>query len=193
MPTIFTSLLKQNSDLQFMYRFISETLSRYFKKSSLFRVLFNLSPMYRRSTGRIKWVSEDLLLVHIEIPLSYKNKNFVGTIFGGSLFSATDPIFMIQLIFILGDDYVVWDKSSTVNFKRPANEKAYAKFKFTADEIEKIKADVELNNEITISKPLFITNKEQNVFVQLEKQIYISTKKYYNEKKQKRQSNRLFT
>lgn len=176
-----------------MYRFISVTLSRYFKKSSLFRVSFNLSPMYRRSTGRIKWVSEDLHSVHIKIPLNYKNKNFVGTIFGGSLFSATDPIFMIQLIFILGDDYMVWDKSSTINFKRPADGTAYAKFEFTADEIEKIKADVELNNEITISKPLLITNKEQNVFVQLEKQIYISTKKYYKEKKQMRQSNRLIT
>lgn len=100
---------------------------------------------------------------------------------------------MIQLIFILGDDYMVWDKSSTINFKRPADGTAYAKFEFTADEIEKIKADVELNNEITISKPLLITNKEQNVFVQLEKQIYISTKKYYKEKKQMRQSNRLIT
>ena len=69
--------------------------------------------MYRRSTGKVIKVSEDLLFVKIKIPISYKNRNFVGSIFGGSLFSATDPLFMIQLMNILGDNYVVWDKDAT--------------------------------------------------------------------------------
>ena len=63
--------------------------------------------MYRRSTGRITSVSDDLFMVKVKIPISYKNKNYVGAIFGGSMQAATDPIYMIQLLNILGDDYVV--------------------------------------------------------------------------------------
>ena len=75
--------------------------------SAIFKHGFNISPMYRRTTARIIYISEDLKEVKIKIPLSYKNKNYVGAIFGGSMFSATDPIYMIQLMQILGEDYVV--------------------------------------------------------------------------------------
>ncbi len=99
---------------------MSKILSKFFKQHTIFKYGFNISPMYRRSTGRIIEVSEDLLKARVKIPISYKNKNYVGSIFGGSLFSATDPVFMIQLMNILGNDYVVWDKSAEIKFKRPA-------------------------------------------------------------------------
>ena len=143
--------------------------------------------MYRRSTGRIIEVSEDILSVRIKIPLSYKNSNYVGSIFGGSLFSATDPVFMVQLINILGDSYVVWDKESTIKFKRPAKEVVYANFIFTADEISEIKEDVAENNEITIKKILNITNKEgSTVMAEVSKIIYVADKTYFKNKRKKK-------
>jgi hypothetical protein len=54
--------------------------------------------MYKRSTAKIIQVSEDLLNVRIKLPISYKNKNYANSIFGGSMFSAVDPIPMVQLI-----------------------------------------------------------------------------------------------
>ncbi|MDJ0644408.1 MAG: DUF4442 domain-containing protein, partial [Flavobacteriaceae bacterium] len=78
-----------------MYAQLSKFLSRFFSKRQIFRYGFNVSPMYRRSTGKLYFVSEDLLNVKIKIPLSIKNRNYVGSIFGGSLFSATDPIYMV--------------------------------------------------------------------------------------------------
>jgi|TARA_B110000967_G_C18846531_1_gene542280 acyl-CoA hydrolase len=62
-------------------------------------------------------------VVKVRIKLSYKNSNYVGSIFGGSLLSATDPILMVQLINILGNKHVVWDKAAAIKFKRPAKEK----------------------------------------------------------------------
>ncbi|WP_235270985.1 PaaI family thioesterase [Flavobacterium sp. 316] len=88
-------------------------------------MMFNISPMYRRSCGKIFFVSDDLHVVKIKIPLTYKNKNYVGSMFGGSLFSATDPIYMIQLMQILGKEYVVWDKSTEIRFKRPVYANAF--------------------------------------------------------------------
>lgn len=155
-------------------------------EAKLFKVGFNLSPMYRRSTGRLTEVSEDLLKVRIKIPLSYKNRNYVGTIYGGSLYSATDPIYMVQLINILGDEYVVWDKSSEIKYKRPAKKVAYATFEFTKQEIENIKERVRNENEFDLIKELAITGPNNEVYCELKKVLYIADKAYYKEKKKRK-------
>lgn len=166
-----------------MYDKLFTFLNRYFKKATLFRVMFNISPMYRRSCGKIFFASEDLHVVKIKIPLSYKNKNYVGSIFGGSLFAATDPIYMIQLMQILGKDYVVWDKKTEIKFKRPAYENAFATFEFTSNEIEEIIQKVQIENEIDYTKLLHITDKNGTIFTELDKTLYISTKTFYKQKR----------
>jgi hypothetical protein len=166
-----------------MYDQLFTFLNKYFKKATLFRVLFNMSPMYKRSCGKIIFASEDLHVVNIKIPLSYKNKNYVGSIFGGSLFSATDPIYMIQLMQILGKDFVVWDKKTNIKFKRPAYEHAFATFEFTTSEINEIRQKVEAENEVDYTKILHITDKNGIIFAELDKTLYISTKAYYKQKR----------
>ena len=166
-----------------MYAQIQKILEKFMSKSSIYKYGFNLSPMYRRSTGRIINVSDDLLNVQIKIKLSYKNSNYVGSIFGGSLFSATDPIFMIQLLNILDKNYVVWYKAASIKFKRPAKETCYVDFIFTSDEIDQIKKDVSENKEIDLIKNIQLTNKDKTVvFAEVSKTIYIADKRYYKEK-----------
>ncbi|MBA6155507.1 DUF4442 domain-containing protein [Tenacibaculum sp. S7007] len=170
-----------------MYAAISKVLSKFFKQSTIFKYGFNISPMYRRSTGRIVEVSEDLLKARVKIPISYKNKNYVGSIFGGSLFSATDPVFMIQLMNILGNDYVVWDKSAEIKFKRPAKENSYVDFVFSENEIQQIKERVEEEKEIDLQKEIKITNKDAStVYAEVSKIIYIADKSYYKNKRKKK-------
>jgi acyl-coenzyme A thioesterase PaaI-like protein len=170
-----------------MYAAISKVLSTFLKQSTIFKYGFNISPMYRRSTGKIIEASDDLYNVKVKIPISYKNKNYVGSIFGGSLFSATDPVFMIQLMNILGNDYVVWDKSATIKFKRPAKENSYVDFVFTEHEIQQIKESVKEEKEIDLSKEINITNKEAStVYAEVSKIIYIADKSYYKNKRKKK-------
>lgn len=154
------------------------------KESTIFKVGFNLSPMYRRSTARIISVTDDLHTVKIRIPLSYKNRNYVGSIFGGSLFASVDPIPMIQLMHILKDNYIVWDKSAHIQFKRPAREAMYASFEFTAAEIENIIQKVKENKEIEHPKVTFITNKNgDTIFCEVTKTIYIADKTFFKNKR----------
>ena len=158
-------------------------------KASIYKYGFNLSPMYRRSTGRIVYVSDDLHSVTVRIKLSYKNVNYVGSIFGGSLLSATDPIFMIQLLNILDSSYVVWDKETTIKFKRPAKETCFVDFNFTTGEIKQIKNDVTQNKKIDLIKDIQITNKDKSiVFAELSKTIYIADKGFYKEKRRLKKS-----
>jgi acyl-CoA hydrolase len=165
------------------YQKINAIATTFLGKSTAYKYGFNLSPMYRRSTAKIESISKDMLRIDIKLPLSYKNKNYVNSIFGGSMFSATDPIAMTQLISILGDDYVVWDKSAHIFFKRPAKEHLYASSVFTLEEIESIKLKVAAENEIDISKKMFLTNKDKTTtYCEVHKVIYIATKTFYKTK-----------
>ena len=167
-----------------MYATAFKFLEKFFSKAFLFKYGFNYSPMYRRSTGRVYYISEDLLQAKVKIPLSYKNINYVGSIYGGSLSSATDPIYMIQLMHILGDAYVIWDKAATIRFKRPARETAHANFNFSTEEIEQIKRDIIQQKEIDLTKEVSLTNKDGSVvFAEVSKVIYIADKAYYKEKR----------
>lgn len=97
------------------------------------------SLIYRRSSGKIIFISKDLPQIRIKLTHSYKNKNFVGSIFEGSMFAVVGPIPMTQLMQILGDDYMVWDKSAEIYFKGAAREVLYADFHFHTDELEAIR------------------------------------------------------
>ncbi|WP_298517198.1 DUF4442 domain-containing protein [uncultured Kordia sp.] len=169
-----------------MYKTATNFLKKFMSTAAIFKYGFNLSPMYRRTTARVIEISDDLKDVKIKVPLSYKNKNYVGAIFGGSMFSATDPIYMIQLVQILGEDYVVWDKSATINYKRPAKEHLYCKFSFTDEEIEAIKKQVAETHEMTIEKTTYLTNIKEQVFAEVIKTLYIAEKSFYKEKLKKR-------
>tara|TARA_R110000868_G_scaffold96582_2_gene265755 strand:+ start:2696 stop:2932 length:237 start_codon:yes stop_codon:yes gene_type:complete len=74
-----------------VYKKLADLGGKFIGKSKLFKHGFNYSPMYRRSTARIVDISHDLLNVTVKLPISYKNKNYVNSIFGGSMFSAVDP------------------------------------------------------------------------------------------------------
>lgn len=53
---------------------------------------FNLFPVFRRTGGRITYIASDLRQVRIELPLNWKTRNYVDTIFGGRMYGAVDPI-----------------------------------------------------------------------------------------------------
>ncbi|TPN86754.1 PaaI family thioesterase [Aquimarina algicola] len=166
-----------------IYKKIARIGPKYIGKNKLFKYGFNFSPMYRRSTAKIIEASKDLLHIRIKLPISYKNKNYVNSIFGGSMFSAVDPIPMVQLINLIGEDYVVWDKSANIFFKKPAKENLYADFEYNLEELEEIKHKVAQQNEIEITKTTTLTDKDRKkTYCEVHKTIYIADKSFYKEK-----------
>lgn len=166
-----------------MYRQVSNVLQRFTPPSTLFKYGFNLAPMYRQSTGRVVDVSDDVHAATIEIPLTWRNRNFVGTMFGGSMLSATDPVYMIQLMYILGEDYVVWDKSVELRFRRPAKSTVSVRFEFTHDEVERIRLAAHQQGEIDWEKPLELRDADGAIVATGTKTLYIATKEHYKAKR----------
>ncbi|WP_298755285.1 DUF4442 domain-containing protein [uncultured Psychroserpens sp.] len=172
-----------------MYKVATRFLERFFKPATIYKYGFNWSPMYRRTTAKVIEVSNDLYKVVIMMKPNWKNRNFVGTIFGGSMLSATDPIYMIQLMQILGEDYVVWDKSVEACYKKPAKSKIYGEFMFSEQEIETIKQQVLNKNEIDIVKTMSLVDAKQNIIATFNKTLYIADKRFYKKKLKQRQAN----
>nr|WP_298607956.1 DUF4442 domain-containing protein [uncultured Spirosoma sp.] len=57
--------------------------------------------MYFGTGGKILFWSSDWREVHVRLRRNIWTYNYVGTIFGGSMFSATDPFYMVMLLRIL--------------------------------------------------------------------------------------------
>jgi hypothetical protein len=94
-----------------------KTIKKESWKSWWFRLLMNWYPMYFGTGGKILFWAADSTEVHLRLRLNIWSYNYVGTIFGGSMFSAADPFYMVMLLKVLGNDYVVWDKAANIRFK----------------------------------------------------------------------------
>lgn len=169
------------------------TLLKTEKKESLktkgFRIGMNWYPMFFGTGAKILFWSGDWSEVHLRLKLNLWTMNYVRTIFGGSQFSATDPFYMLMFMHMLGKDFVVWDKSASIKFKRPGKKPLYAIFKITPEILTKVKADVKANGETTHVAIVHWVDKDGIIYSELERSIYIADKKFYKEKLEKRKLN----
>ena len=104
------------------------------------RWAFNLFPAYRGTGARITYIAGDWREVRLCVPLSWRTRNYVGTIFGGSMYAAVDPIYMLMLIKNLGPGCIVWDKAATIRFKKPGRSTLHARFTLDEPELAAIRA-----------------------------------------------------
>ncbi len=142
-------------------------------ESRMARWKFNLFPAYRGTGGRVVYIADDFREVRVKIPLSWRTRNYVGTIYGGSMYGAIDPIFMLMLIRILGRGYIVWDKAAKIRFKKPGKETLFADFKLDGEEIDEIRRLAETERSVDRIYDLELKDKNGVVHAQIEKTLYI--------------------
>ena len=121
-------------------------LKRLFKNN--LRVMFNLWPPLLGAGIRIKRIQPDWREVAVEMKLRRWNANYVGTHYGGSLYSMTDPFYMVMFIEILGRDYIVWDKAASIRFRRPGRGTVFAKFRISEEQIAEIRETLKTEEKI---------------------------------------------
>jgi len=105
-------------------------------------------PPYLGAGVSVTQVAKDLSVLEVEMKLSHWNRNFVGTQFGGSLYSMCDPFFMLMLMMQLGDGYVVWDKSASIEFLKPGRGKVKARFELPRARVDELRAEADLKGKI---------------------------------------------
>ena len=95
---------------------------------------FNLIPAFRGTGAKVTFIASDFRQVRVSVPLSWRTRNYVGTIFGGSMFAAVDPVYVIMFYKILGKQQTIWVKSANIEFIKPGTEKLTAEFALSEDE-----------------------------------------------------------
>jgi hypothetical protein len=109
-------------------------------RTRLTRWGWNWFPAYRGTGAWLTYIADDWSEIRVRLPLSWRTRNYVGTIFGGSMYGAIDPVFMMMLIKSLGPGYIVWDKAATIRFRRPGRAPLYATFKIGPAVLAEIRA-----------------------------------------------------
>lgn len=142
-------------------------------RTRLWRWGFNLFPAYRFGGGRVTYIRRDWQEIHVEVPLSWRTRNYVGTIFGGSIFAAVDPIYMMMLIKTLGDAYTVWDKAAEVRFERPGQSTLSAEFHLSDEELQSIRASLSPGESTERVYDIDLVDENAVVHATVEKTLYV--------------------
>ena len=168
-----------------------ETLKRRAKQSimplltpHLLKLRLNTYAPYIGAGIKIDHISLDQGLCVVSMELTTLNKNIVGTQFGGSLYSMVDPFYMIMLMHQLGSNYVVWDKSSHIDFIAPGNSKVTARMKIPSAEVITIQELAKDGEAVFREYQVDIVDDQQKLIATVTKTLYIRLRKYSKSKEQ---------
>ena len=138
---------------------------------------FNWFPAYRGTGARITYIARDWREIRLRLPLSWRTRNYVGTIFGGSMYGAVDPIYMVMLIRALGPGYIVWDKAASIRFRRPGRTTLHARFVLDDAELDTIRTILRTEETTDRVYTVDLVDAGGVVHATVEKTIHVRRKK----------------
>jgi hypothetical protein len=142
----------------------------------MFKRLCNLWPPFLGAGIKVKKISDDFTSIDVELRMKRFNKNYVGSHFGGSIYSMTDPFYMMILIKNLGPDYVVWDKAAEIKFKKPGKGTLTAHFNISKERIAEIKAEADSAYKTEPRFKVEIRDESGDVVAEVDKTVYVRRK-----------------
>ena len=135
----------------------------------------NIWPPFLAAGIHVRW-GADMRSATVEMRLHFWNRNYVGTHYGGSLYSMTDPFYMLMLMENLGGGYIVWDKAASIRFRKPGKGTVRAEFRITQEQLDDIR-----NKAASLDKyePVFrieVKDGEGTVVAEVEKILHVRRK-----------------
>jgi acyl-coenzyme A thioesterase PaaI-like protein len=140
------------------------------------RWLLNLWPPFLGAGIRITRLDPNWHAIDVEMKLRFWNRNYVGTHYGGSLYSMADPFLMVMLINALGPDYIVWDKAASIRFRRPGRGTVHAHFEISDEQIAGIRRQLENAEKIEPSFNVEVKDVSGQVIAEVQKVLSIRRK-----------------
>jgi len=137
--------------------------------------LINWWPPLFAAGIHVRW-GPDRRSAYVEMKLRPWNRNYVGTHYGGSLYSMTDPFYMLMLMENLGREYVVWDKAASIRFRKPGKGTVRAAFKLTKEQLDNIRTKLDSQEKY---EPVFLVevrDEAGNLIAEVEKTVHVRRK-----------------
>jgi acyl-coenzyme A thioesterase PaaI-like protein len=125
---------------------------------------------------RVRSLSDDFREAVVELRLGRLNRNYVGTHYGGSLYSMTDPFYMIMLLHNLGPDYLVWDQSGAIEYLAPGRGTVTARFALTEARLAQIRAQAAGGEKVLPEFEIDVVDAAGTVVAKVRKTLYVRLK-----------------
>jgi acyl-coenzyme A thioesterase PaaI-like protein len=148
-------------------------------KPQVVRFLINAYSPLRGAGIRVYQVSNNFDTIEVHLPLTRKNKNVMGTQFGGSLYAMADPFYMLILIRRLGHKYMVWDQESHIRFLAPGTGLVKGIYRVDDQTLNEIKSKAATGEKVLHTFETDITHADGSVVAKVTKVLYIRLKKQY--------------
>jgi hypothetical protein len=146
------------------------------RQKILFKMI-NYWPPFLGAGIHVDYISDDFRAIDVSLKLRFWNRNYVNTQFGGSLYSMTDPFYMLMLMRILGPEFIIWDKSASIRFKKPGRSKVFARFRLDEEKILELKQELTTKEKIEPILHVLVVDENNEVIAEVDKLLYIRRKK----------------
>jgi len=145
----------------------------------LLRWGMNFWPPFRGAGIRVRHVADDWSEARVELRAGRLRRNFVGTHYGGSLFSMTDPFYALMLIHRLGERYLVWDQAASIDFVSPGRGAVSAVFSLTGDKIREIEQQAAAGQKVLPQFDVEVRDEAGELVARVRKTLYVRLKPRY--------------
>jgi len=143
----------------------------------LTRWLFNLYPPYIGAGVRVTHIAPDWRRLRAEMPLSWYNRNYFGTHFGGSLYAMSDPFLAIMATKNLGSGFVVWDKAAEIEFVAPGRGRVGVEFVLTDADLELMRSETASGDKYLPWFGVEVKARDGTLVARVRKQLYVRRKR----------------
>lgn len=137
------------------------------------RRVMNLWPPFLFAGIKVLDIEPEFRGATVELRLHALSRNYMGTQFGGSMFSMTDPFWVVLLINRLGPGYVVWDKRAEVEYYTPGRTHVRSTFKVTDELVEEIRDAAAGGERVLTWVHNDIVDAHGNVVATIRRQLYV--------------------
>ena len=136
----------------------------------------SLYPPYLGAGIKLKKVNDEFTRFEVQMKMKWFNRNIFGTHFGGSRYAMCDPFYVFIIMNFLGKDYIVWDKSAKIDFKKPGKRTVKAVFEISKEELQRVKDETDAAGKKTFFFLATVTNEDNEAIATVEKEIYVRRK-----------------
>jgi acyl-coenzyme A thioesterase PaaI-like protein len=156
-----------------------ESLKTWFRRQR-----FNFFPAFWGTGAKVIHIAEDLRAIRIRLPLNFRTRNIYGTLFGGAMYAATDPLFAILVKAGLGPGYIVWDKAGSIRYRKPGRSALYAECSISDAALASLRNRLDSEPSVDLDYEMELKDAAGVVHAVVQKTIYVARKESYQAQQQ---------
>ena len=168
-------------NLIFFVKFEEEYKTIMIVSEKVLKWALNLYPPLFFQRIWIKKFHKNFRGVDVKINKSLVNKNYNGSLFGGTIFSATDPFYAIlfdQIMQRRGFKCLIWLKSASIQYIKPGKSDLFFRIEITDEMIEEAEKALKTQGKFIKAYPIKLYNTKNECCVVVSNEVYLRNKTF---------------